>query len=137
MIYAKFGQVGTAYANVAIEMCNMVPVGADPTHYTLVPDDSMGKTIILDNGVVRALTEEEELAKLAATQKEGLRRTMRAKRDSLLDAADKLSQADRWESYSASTKTAITAYKQALRDITKVPGFPVLLPENWPTEPTV
>jgi len=137
MIYAKFGQVGTAYANVAIEMCNMVPVGADPTHYTVVPDDFMGKTIILDNGVARALTEEEEMAKQAASQTEALRRMMRAKRDNLLAAADKLSQADRWESYSASTKTAITTYKQALRDITNVSGFPVLLPENWPTEPTI
>jgi hypothetical protein len=137
MIYAKFGQVGTAYANVAIEMCNMLPIGADPTQYTLVPDEFMGKSVILDNGVARALTEEEELAKLAASQTENLRRMMRAKRDNLLAAADKLSQADRWESYNAGTKTAITAYKQALRDITDTPGFPVLLPENWPTEPTV
>jgi hypothetical protein len=137
MIYVKFGAIGTNYANVAIATCNMVPVGDDPTTWTELTDNFIGKDIILDNGVPRALTDAEVLDKEATLQTEAMARMIRVKRDNLLAEADKLSQADRWESYSNETKTAVTNYKQALRDITKVSGFPTLLPEAWPTEPTV
>lgn len=137
MIYIKFGEAGTKYANVGVTITNSIPEGEDPTQFHSLTDDFMGKDIILDNGVPRALTDAEVMAKLEAYHLESLGRTVRAQRDALLNDADKLTQADRWESYSSSTKTAVAAYKQALRDITTVSGFPTLLPEAWPTKPTV
>lgn len=56
---------------------------------------------------------------------------VRTRRAALLADADLLTQPDRWESYTPERKAAISAYKQALRDITTQPGFPreVVWPE--------
>jgi hypothetical protein len=84
-----------------------------------------GVPFILENEVVRFLTPEEIQADQDALILKFKADEVRAKRDELLKSADVLSQADRWAGYSAKVKTAITDYKQALRDISLQEGFPV------------
>lgn len=71
------------------------------------------------------LSDEEKL--LAASN------AVRTKRDQLLLASDKLVFPDLWFSYTPSRQQAISAYRQALRDIPQQAGFPWDV--IWPQEP--
>jgi hypothetical protein len=56
---------------------------------------------------------------------------MRWKRDKALEVSDALVLADRWSSWTTQQKTAISTYRQALRDLTDLPAFPeVEIPES-------
>jgi hypothetical protein len=77
---------------------------------------------------VTVLTDEEKQNKLLSV---GTR--VRASRDQLLQTSDVLVTADRWESYSAEKKTALSTYRQTLRDIPSQEGFPYSI--TWPTLP--
>lgn len=86
---------------------------------------------ILENDVVRSMTDEELIVELNNLGVVITADRVRAKRDVLLSNADVLSQADRWAGYSNDTKALITTYKQALRDISLQKDFPanVVFPE--------
>lgn len=56
---------------------------------------------------------------------------MRALRDFILIQTDKYTATDRWETYDAVSKRNITAYRTALRDLTKTSIYG----ENWPCLP--
>jgi hypothetical protein len=56
-------------------------------------------------------------------------------RDTLLEEADNLSTADKWNSYTQTQKNLVNTYKQALRDVTEQTGWPTNV--TWPTEPAL
>jgi|688.fasta_scaffold622789_2 hypothetical protein len=74
-----------------------------------------------------------ELDRVLPLAKEVAKAIIRKKRNTLLDASDKAITIDRWEGYSAETKTIISSYRQALRDITTSDD---LFSPAWPTIPT-
>ena len=127
MIYVKFG-----LDNKATEMTNVQPEDGE---YFELADDFMGKRLMLAKGKVREFTEKELQAEYEEVAKKATEIEVRHKRDTLLVAADVLSQLDRWDAYSQGQKDSISAYKQALRDIPQQVGFPNEI--VWPQEVTL
>ena len=76
---------------------------------------------------------QSELDRVTPLAREVAKVHIRKTRNILLDASDKAVTIDRWEGYSAETKTIITSYRQALRDITSGDN---LFNPTWPTIPT-
>lgn len=74
-----------------------------------------------------------ELDRVLPVAREVAKALIRKKRNTLLDASDKAVTIDRWEGYSAETKTGITVYRQALRDMTSGDN---LFSPSWPAIPT-
>jgi len=106
--------------DVANEDCRL-PADAveisDELHAALLAEQSQGKEIRAGaNGLPEAAERVPDPQEL---------RDMRLReRDALLAEADKLTQADRWESYSPERRAEIAAYKQALRDAPQQENFP-------------
>lgn len=65
----------------------------------------------------------------------GMSLRARQDRDIMLQKSDIYVMSDRWETYSPSLKEEWTTYRQELRDITKLPGFPENI--TWPVNPMV
>lgn len=124
MRYVKFNDQGKS-----IEITNTLPENA--TGYYPVPADITGVLLKLSGGTVVELTAEEIAAEIEASRLLGIASTVKQRRNKLLDEADKLTQADRWATYTDAQKASITAYKQALRDLPEQEGFPltVVFPE--------
>lgn len=76
------------------------------------------------------MTMDEKLAK-----KGEFETIFKHKRDDLLKESDLLVMNDRWMTWTQEQKDAITHYRQALRDLTKQPGFP--LTTQWPDKPNL
>ena len=83
-----------------------------------------GFRLILDNGVVRSETEEEHVAELLRLKSLIDIREKRSERDFLLEQSDVLVLPDRWATYGAEKQIALTAYRQALRELPQRSGFP-------------
>ena len=116
MRYAKFDSSGKL-----ISTTNLANIEEG---YIEVPASITNSAIKLDQGIVKAISEEElaaEFARLLLIKQAG---AVRLKRNTLLAEADKLTQLDLWDNYDSETKKKITLYKQALRDLTKQEGFP-------------
>lgn len=114
----------------------ILPDGEQSSDWISCDDSLMGAgRLISDNGVIRAATQAEIDEELTQLRTNAASNAARFKRDQLLTEADKFTQLDRWEGFTSAQKAAITTYKQALRDITNQPGFPLDI--TWPTEPTL
>lgn len=75
---------------------------------------------------------QSELEKVIPVAREVAKARIRKSRDILLDASDKAVTVDRWESYSAATKSAISAYRESLRHMTSVDD---VFNPTWPEIP--
>jgi hypothetical protein len=114
----------------------ILPDGEQSSDWISCDDSLMGAgRLISDNGVIRVATQAEVDQELTQLRTNAAGNAARFKRDRLLTEADKFTQLDRWENFTTAQKTAITTYKQALRDITNQSGFPLDI--AWPVEPTL
>lgn len=115
----------------------MVPPGEDPSEWEPSEAGLMNVPgrLVKDNttGEIRVATQEEHEAELLELSTAASARTARFKRDTLLNDADKLTQLDRWDSFTIEQKSNISNYKQALRDIPNQSGFPLNI--TWPELP--
>lgn len=123
--YAAFNEDGRSTV-----ITNLIPEGEEGVYFA-VPASVTGVFLVKEGSEIRDLSAEEAEAQRLHLVAEYFTREIRAKRNRLLVEADILTQQDRWEGYSDAKKKKITAYKQALRDITKQKGFPkdVTFPE--------
>lgn len=76
-----------------------------------VLEDKVVETVVTRNKTTEELAAEEE------ARNQYLWEQIRQQRNSLLTESDKLVVADKWVSYSAEEKRKLSAYRQALRDI--------------------
>jgi hypothetical protein len=116
--------------NKAIHIVGILPPEENPADWQVVDNELINaRRIIKDGSVIRAATDEEIEAELAELRITSLSRNMRWKRDVALTESDALVLPDRWASWTEAQKTAISTYRQALRDLTAAPTFPeVTLP---------
>lgn len=77
------------------------------------------KHVFVENGkIVRTVPfTAQEVQEYHERCKQSVARTIREHRDALLLQSDLLVLPDRWESYSPEKRFAISAYRQALRDV--------------------
>lgn len=124
--YALFNEEGRS-----VTITNLVPEGEE-SNYFAVPENVHGAILVKEGKKIRDLSKKEAEELNTKILVEFFSKELRAKRNDLLVAADKLTQPDRWESYSDAKKKKISAYKQALRDLPKQKGFPkdVTFPEK-------
>ncbi len=116
--------------NKSVSQVGFLTENDDQNEWLTCDDSLSGKRLILEEDTIRAMTDEEisdELAELAipAAANRG-----RRKRDLLLLESDKLVLPDLWESYLQDKKTAVSEYRQALRDLPLQEGFPLEI--VWP-----
>lgn len=130
-MYAKFDN-----NNRAVHVVGFLTEDEDPSNWVEVDDALMSaKQIVRDNGVIRAATDEEFEAFVEESRLTGLTVSARFKRDQLLAESDILVAPDRWEFYTAEQQAALSAYRQALRDMPEQPGFPA--DAVFPEKPTL
>lgn len=127
MIYVKFGT-----DNKSSQMVNYKP---EEEGFMELDDAYMGKRLILVKGKARELTESEIEGEYKDYVAKSATIANRFQRDELLKAADVLTQLDRWDLYTSKQKEALSAYKQALRDVPLQKGFP--LEVVWPKAPKI
>ena len=100
---------------------------ADEVHFQLMEAQSKGKTIIGDvHGYPVAVFVEEETPSM-----EELAESIRRERDKLLSGSDWVMMPD--VKMSEDLKSKWIEYRQALREVTQQPGFPVKV--VFPTKP--
>jgi hypothetical protein len=85
----------------------------------------------ISDGLIVAKTPEEIAAEIEALRIAALPREIRAKRNRLLDAADKMRF--EWRPMADAKREEWIEYMQELRDLTKQPGFPESV--VWPEKP--
>lgn len=127
MIYVKFGLDGKSES--------MSTAKPEEGKYVEVDDALMGKRLTLEKGKARELTESEIEGEYKDYVAKSATIANRFQRDELLKAADVLTQLDRWDLYTSKQKEALSAYKQALRDVPLQKGFP--LEVVWPKAPKI
>jgi len=125
----RFDQTGRS-----IEICDF-PQPDYEGQYFEVPVGMTAPVMFLENGSVRAATDEELEAMAARAANDAAADAARIVRNRLLRVSDVLALADRWAGYTAAQKTAITAYRQALRDLPLQASFPHDI--TWPNEPAL
>lgn len=128
-MFARFDQSGRS-----IEVTNLVNPEYE-SDYVAVPDGVSGPILFLENGVVRPATSEEFAAMAAQAAADFMASEARVERNRLLRTSDVLVLADRWAAYTAAQKTALSTYRQALRDVPMQAGFPATI--DWPVAPSI
>jgi hypothetical protein len=125
-MFAKFEN------NRAVHIVGVLSPDENVEDWTVIDNALMdARRIVKDGDVIRAATDEEVEAELAELRISSLSRSMRWKRDKALEASDALVLPDRWATWTNEEQTAISAYRQALRDLTELPAFPeVEIPES-------
>ena len=114
----------------------------------LLPEDNIADWVVIDDslinssriirdslGAIRAATEEEIAEELAELKVISTARKLKFQRDQALATSDSLVTPDRWASFTTAQKDTITTYRQALRDLPTLPGFP--LETSLPLAPTL
>lgn len=125
-MFAKFEN------NRAVHIVGILGPDENVEDWTVIDNALMdARRIVKEGDVIRAATDVEVEAELAELRISSLSRSMRWKRDKALEVSDALVLADRWASWTTQQKTAISTYRQALRDLTDLPAFPeVEIPES-------
>ena len=125
-MFAKFEN------NRAVHIVGVLGPDENVEDWTVIDNALMdARRIVKDGDVIRAATDEEVEAELAELRISSLSRSMRWKRDKALEASDALVLPDRWATWTNEEQTAISVYRQALRDLTELPAFPeVEIPES-------
>jgi hypothetical protein len=125
-MFAKFEN------NRAVHIVGVLSPDENVEDWTVIDNALMdARRIVKDGDVIRAATDEEVEAELAELRISSLSRSMRWKRDKALEASDALVLPDRWATWTNEEQTAISVYRQALRDLTELPAFPeVEIPES-------
>ena len=150
------GQIRSMHPNVSLPKVWGVNVhqslGIDPVTPTAQPDPSGDYKVVVRNGVEQdangnwvwawtendmfqeytddednVVTVQDQIDAKVAADNAALEATERATRDDLLKATDHYGLSD------VSMTEAMTAYRQALRDVPQQAGFPQTI--TWPTKP--
>ena len=120
-MFVKFNE-----QNMASQVMGTLPPGENASDWTVCDDTLMSaKRIIKDGTVIRAATDAECDAELAALRVTAAANKMRWERDQALALSDKLVLPDRWAKFTQAQQTAITNYREALRNLPTQPGFPL------------
>jgi hypothetical protein len=90
---------------------------------------------IKKRGLIKATEAQVEAILNPKPSPEQLAAAARAERETRFVALDKLTVTLRWRDYTEAEKSALQAYRQALRDITKAPDFPEKI--DWPELPKI
>jgi hypothetical protein len=124
MMYITFNQEGWL-----LSATNLMPEDMDNVFEV---EDSLlqGQVVLGEDGIPRNATEEEISERNSTFLLESTKRQIRFTRDKLLLDSDKLVLPDLWNSYTEAKKTAVSEYRQALRDLPLQEGFP--LEVVWP-----
>ena len=125
-MFAKFEN------NRAVHIVGVLGPDENVEDWTVIDNALMdARRIVKEGDVIRAATDVEVEAELAELRISSLSRSMRWKRDKALEASDALVLPDRWATWTNEEQTAISVYRQALRDLTELPAFPeVEIPES-------
>ena len=120
-MFVKFNE-----QNMAKEVLGFLPPTENPADWTVCDDALMSaRRIIKDGDTVRAATDAECDAELATLRVAAAANKMRWERDQALAISDALVLPDRWAKFTAAQQTAITNYREALRNLPAQTGFPL------------
>lgn len=120
-MFVKFNE-----QNMASEVLGLLPPTENASDWTVVDDALMSaRRIIKDGDIVRAATDAECDAELAALRVAAAANKLRWERDQALALSDSLVLPDRWAKFTAAQQTAITNYREALRNLPNQTGFPL------------
>lgn len=130
-MFVKFDSV----SNKSVHMVGLLLDTDNPSEWTTVSDElAQQGRLVNDPAGIRPETKEERDTELALLAISSQVFSVRRQRDVLLAESDKLVLQDLWVKYSAATKTAVSTYRQELRDLPLQSGFPTDV--IFPTVPT-
>jgi hypothetical protein len=117
--------------NKSITQCTLLPEEENVEDWVVCADELSGNRLIIDGDEIRIMNEEELDSERQELAFNSNCKKLRYERNKLLSESDKLVLPDLWESYTEEKRTAVTVYRQALRDVPLQEGFPedVIWPE--------
>jgi hypothetical protein len=129
---ANFDQNGWLVEAKTINIADPIPEG-----FVEIPNKELFdySNLKLENNTVRKATDQEISSRLYLLETNTLTITARNKRNNLLSDTDFYVLPDKFSTLSISKQTAITQYRQALRDITSQQSFPRNI--TWPDMPNM
>lgn len=120
-MFVKFGT-----NNMASDIKGLLAPEDNPADWTEVPETLGGaRRIIKDGATIRAATDKECDDEILALSIIGVGNRKRWERDLALQLSDKYMVSDYYAKLTDAQKTEITAYREALRNITTLPGWPL------------